>query len=149
MEFVKMGVQMISKQYLAGFIDGEGYLSVVTHSDTRTKRGFTLQPVIAIGSVDKIILDEISKVTTGKFQSRKKQKNNKQLYALYIQDLEGIRLCLKQILPYLIVKKQQATLLNEYVTLRLKNKNKGYSYRELEIATLFKTINKRGDSQNA
>ena len=139
---------MISKQYLAGFIDGEGYLSVVTHSDTRTKRGFTLQPVIAIGSVDKIILDEISKVTTGKFQSRKKIKNNKQLYALYIQDLEGIRLCLNQILPYLIIKNQQATLLKEYIKLRLKNKNKGYSNRELEIAKLFKTINKRGDSQN-
>ena len=140
---------MISKQYLAGFIDGEGYLSVVTHSDTRTKRGFILQPVIAIGSVDKIILDEISKVTTGKFQSRKKQKNNKQLYALYIQDLEGIQSCLKQILPYLVIKKEQAILLNEYVKLRLKNRNKGYSDRELEIAKLFKTINKRGDSQNA
>ena len=140
---------MISKQYLAGFIDGEGYLSVVTHSDTRTKREFTLQPVIAIGSVDKIILDEISKITTGKFQSRKKQKNNKQLYALYIQDLDGIQYCLKKILPYLVIKKEQAILLNEYVKLRLKNRNKGYSDRELEIAKLFKTINKRGDSQNA
>jgi len=136
---------MLSKQYLAGFIDGEGYLSVVTHSDTRTKRGFTLQPVIAIGSVDKIILDEISKVTSGKFQSRKKIKGNKQLYVLQIRDLEGIKLCLKQILPYLIIKKQQATLLNEYVKLRLKNKNKGYSERELQIAQIFKTINKRGD----
>jgi len=140
---------MLSKQYLAGFIDGEGYLSVVTHSDTRTKREFTLQPVIAIGSVDKIILDEISKITTGKFQSRKKQKNNKQLYALYIQDLDGIQYCLKKILPYLVIKKEQAILLNEYVKLRLKNRNKGYSDRELEIAKLFKTINKRGDSQNA
>ena len=136
---------MLSKQYLAGFIDGEGYLSVVTHSDTRTKRGFTLQPVITIGSVDKIILDEISKVTFGKFQSRKKTKGNKQLYVLQIQDLEGISLCLKQIFPYLIIKKQQATLLCEYVKLRLKNKNKGYSDRELEIAKIFKTINKRGD----
>jgi len=136
---------MLSKQYLAGFIDGEGYLSVVTHSDTRTKRGFTLQPVITIGSVDKIILDEISKVTSGKFQSRKKIKGNKQLYILQIQDLEGIKLCFKQILPYLIIKKEQATLLNEYVKLRLKNKNKGYSDRELQIAKIFKTINKRGD----
>lgn len=136
---------MLSKQYLAGFIDGEGYLSVVTHSDTRTKRGFTLQPVIAIGSVDKIILDEISKITSGKFQSRKKIKGNKQLYFLQVQDLEGIKLCLKQILPYLVIKKQQTTLLNEYVKLRLKNKNKGYSDRELEIAKIFKTINKRGD----
>jgi hypothetical protein len=136
---------MLSKQYLAGFIDGEGYLSVITHSDTRTKRGFTLQPIIAIGSVDKVILDEISKITTGKFQSRKKTKNHKQIYALYIQDLEGIKLCLKKILPYLIIKKQQATLLNEYVKLRLKNKNKVYSERELEIAKIFKTINKRGD----
>jgi hypothetical protein len=59
--------------------------------------------------------------------------------------LEGIRLCLKQILPYLIVKKQQATLLKEYVKLRLKNKNKGYSDRELEISQIFKNINKRGD----
>tara|TARA_R100001530_G_scaffold62534_2_gene45014 strand:+ start:1324 stop:1500 length:177 start_codon:yes stop_codon:yes gene_type:complete len=54
-------------------------------------------------------------------------------------------LCLKQILPYLIVKKQQATLLKEYVKLRLKNKNKGYSDRELEISQIFKNINKRGD----
>ena len=137
---------MINKQYLAGFIDGEGYLSVLTHKDSRTSRGYTLHPIINISGSEKDVLDEINRLVKGRIRTKQKQKGCKKVYDIQIQDLEGIKNCLKVISPYLLIKKEQATLLIEFVNLRIKNKNKGYSNRELEISKIFKTINKRGES---
>lgn len=139
---------MISKQYLAGFIDGEGYISVVKHKDSRTVRGFTLHPIINISGSDKEVLNQLNNVVNGKIRTKQKQYGCKPVYDIQLQDLEGIKALLKLILPYLLIKSKQATLMKEFVELRLKNRNKGYIDRELEIAEIFKTINKRGESQN-
>jgi len=139
---------MISKQYLAGFTDGEGYISVNTHKDIRTKRGFTLHPRIVLASTNKILLNQIQEITKGKITLNTKTHGCKNVYVLIIQDLESILSYIKHIKKYLIIKSEQAKLIHEYCILRLKNKNKGYSDRELEIAKIFKKINKRGESQN-
>jgi hypothetical protein len=140
---------MISKQYLAGFIDGEGYISVVKHKDSRTARGFTLHPIINISGSDKEVLNQLNNVVNGKIRTKQKQYGCKQVYDIQLQDLEGIKALLKSIIPYLLIKSKQATLMKEFVELRLRNRNKGYTDRELEIAEIFRTINKRGESQNA
>lgn len=139
---------MISKQYLAGFIDGEGYISVVTHKDSRTSRGFTIHPIISISGSDKEVLDELNRFVNGNIRTKQKQYGCKPVYDIQLQNLNGIKRLLKQVMPYLLIKSKQASLMKEFVELRLKNRNKGYTERELEIADVFKTINKRGESQN-
>ena len=105
---------MISKQYLAGLIDGEAYIGMTTHRDSRTERGFTLQSSIMIGSTNEYLLKEIKKITSGRIYIRNKTRKNKKLYVLQIHNLENIIRLLKDISKYLIIKKEQSTLLIEY-----------------------------------
>ena len=136
---------MISKQYLAGFIDGEGYISLITHKDIRTKRGYTLDVRFQIDNTNKLILERIQELIGGTIGLKSKSTDKwKEVYRLELKDLNRIEKVVKQILPYIFIKKEQCKLIIDYCRARKNNINKGYSNKELEIVQLFKKLNKRG-----
>lgn len=136
---------MLSKQYLAGFIDGEGYISLITHKDIRTKRRYTLDIRFQIDNTNKAILERIQDLIGGTIRLKSKSTDKwKEVYRLELKDLNRIEKVVKQILPYIFIKKEQCKLIIAYCRSRKNNINKGYSDKELEIVQLFKKLNKRG-----
>lgn len=89
--------------YVAGFIDGEGCLSIGANGSVS----------IGIVNTSKCTLDFVLKVLgTGVIQDRKQIVNKRQyVYRAYGENCMNI---IKVILPYLIEKKDQALLLVEY-----------------------------------
>lgn len=138
---------MVDKRYLAGFIDGEGYISIVKHKDIRLKKGYTLCPIFRIGSSNRQALEEINQFIKGNIKSNGIDENtkHKQVYIIDIGRIETIRAILKLVVPYLIIKKQQAELMIDFCNRRLKAKVKNYSDKDFEIAFLFSKLNKRGN----
>ena len=84
---------MIDKKYIAGFIDGEGYISLVKHKDTRVKKGYTLFPIFRITNSDKKTLKKINQFIKGNLKSNglNKTSNHKQVYRIEVINLEMIR----------------------------------------------------------
>lgn len=138
---------MINKHYLAGFVDGEGSISCYKRKDIRTKRGFTINSIFSIAGTNKEILEELNQICKGKIFTDKPNKQipkAKIVHHLSIQDLESIRNVLKLIVGKLVIKQTQAILMIEYCNLRLKNKGKVYSEREIQIAEQITKLNRRG-----
>ena len=137
---------MIDKKYIAGFIDGEGYISIVKHKDIRLKRGYTLFPIFRITNSDKVALLEINEFMKGKIKSNgiSKNKEHKQVYRIEVIELKRIRDILRDILPYLIIKKQQAQLMFDFCNKRLDYENRNYTDDDFKFPELFSKLNKKG-----
>jgi len=114
----------ITKQYLAGIIDGEGFVWIGKKKDTRIKRGFTLRYRVKITNQHKGLLEAIKEKYGGRLCLK---KNQKECWDLIIYTKQEIMLILKDILPYLIVKKEIATKLFEL----LKQRKKQYQGKRL------------------
>lgn len=136
---------MITKEYLGGFFDGEGYITLIRHKDSRVKKGYTLHPFVRITNTNKAILEEINKLAKGKIKSKPKQLGCKQCYMVEIQDLTSMFEFLCKIQPFLIIKKEQAELMIEFCRGRIDNKNKRYSKEDYELSFKFTELNKRGE----
>jgi len=139
---------MITKNYLAGFIDGEGSIAIYKHKDVRTQKGYTLHPHFEIANTNEEVLKAIKEVIGGKLKIKPKQKGCKKVYYVEFQDYEQIKKALTIVLPFLIIKQKQAKLMIEFCNSRIKSQGKRYSERDFEIANIFSTINKRGERSN-
>ena len=137
---------LITRDYLSGFFDGEGYIGLIRHKDKRVKRGYTLHPFVRITNTNKLILDEINKIVKGKIKSKPKQLGCKQCYMIELQNADSIFEFLCYIHPHLIIKEKQSELMIEFCRGRVKdNKNKEYTSEELSLYFSFKQLNKRGE----
>jgi len=136
---------MISKQYIAGYVDGEGCLSASKRKDKSYRRGYTVFVITSISSTTPSVLLEIQSVYGGSICLKTRGENHKELSVLTLAPNACAKL-LKDILPYLVLKKKQAHLI-----LELKKTCKYQSYindkildRRDEIYEELKVLNKRG-----
>ena len=103
-----------TKGYIAGIIDGEGSLMVYPF---KSKEGYTIyQARLAVGNTKKELIDYLEK-TTG--IGRVRVSHTSQGKPFYYWALHGnnIRKFLPSILPYLLLKRKQAELLLEYLSI--------------------------------
>jgi hypothetical protein len=108
---------MISKQYLAGFIDGEGYLGIMKHTN-KTKRGYSYVPCIKIAQTVKQreVIDIIHKMYGGHIDKiRGHHSNRNDSVTIAIKGRVSIRKLLEDISEFLIVKKHQAKILSDFL----------------------------------
>jgi len=145
----------LSKQYIAGFIDGEGYLSILKLKRKTARNGYWFQPVIKVSQTQdhSYILQMIHCQYGGHFNKRRVYKDNsKPTFTLDIKGEEKIRKLLDDILPYLIIKKPQAELILEYYNLGTVMKRNSEGIKKLDElqskrSVLYKKarmLNKRG-----
>ncbi|KKL52586.1 hypothetical protein LCGC14_2283940 [marine sediment metagenome] len=105
----------ITKQYMAGFVDGEGYLNVGRKKDIRIKRGYTLRYRLYLTNQHKGILEQIQLQYGGRIREK---KNQYKCYDLMIDTKEPLRKILKDIIPFLIIKKSKAQEIYNILTER-------------------------------
>jgi len=116
-EIINQKMSLMSKStaaYIAGFTDGEGYLSII--KDDR-RNNFRRNPaytcVIKIANTNKEIIDWLHLSYGGTLHHRKMGGNSKDAYCW---TLTGTKLVpfLQKIYPYLRIKKKQVDVINKY-----------------------------------
>lgn len=139
--------------YLAGLIDGEGHISI-THSDKptyRTQRGKEkLYPcpirygvIVAVSNTDIRLMKRLKEMFGGSYNGGKPFKNHpnwKPKYQWNVSGNENKELILLALLPYLVLKREQAIIALEF--LRLRNEKAPEKRQELYERNI--VLNKRG-----
>lgn len=146
---------VIQASYLAGFIDGEG---TITANNRRIFNGekLAVHYRLLLPNTNLEILEKLQTVWGGRLSryGKRRKPTHRQVYTLYWGGPSCVPV-LKAILPYLVVKKQQAGLVLELAKL-------GYTYetgyrsvrpeyipRRQEIITELAKLNHRGIPQEA
>jgi len=127
---------MVQRAYIAGLIDGEGYISLCYRKRVRdTVTHNCLHPSVEISNTKKQLSIYCQK-QKGKWNAA---------YRLHISAVNDVYELLKQITPFLIIKKKQAILLMQFCEIRLSSRlGDGFSQRELDIYKKLRKLNKRG-----
>lgn len=111
---------MISPQYLAGLIDGEGYLGLLP-CRTKGLKNPSFEPVIKIGMTGSMayeIMTLLREQYHGSIEQRPVlTKGGRIAYMLTIKSKKTVYKMLSDIYPYLFVKRSQAELLMEFCKL--------------------------------
>lgn len=135
---------MVTLEYIAGFFDGEGFISIQKASN-RTHSGSRYWLIASVTNIHQGVLNEIQKVIGGKvlFYKNNYTKHNGcgfhykiTLYSKQAYDF------LQSILPYLIVKQEQAKVAMRYQeSLRHYNMGRGKMLSSEELAFQDKCYN--------
>jgi hypothetical protein len=139
---VEISLQEWQKGYIAGFLDGEGYIGI----NKSRSCVFGLRPRICITNTRKDAL-EIIRGWLGfgviyENRSRERDPRHNPEWTLEINGYGSLKSLLKAIAPYLIIKRRQAELLLRF--LDLDPLNSEHVAVALEIYVEMKKLNKRG-----
>jgi hypothetical protein len=127
--------------YIAGFIDGEGCISVTTKKNTYGM--LTYDPYIQVTNTNKAVL-EFCRYVLGFGNIKVKHSdraNTRDYYILYIWGKAKVKIALSIILPYLIVKKGVAELVLKLASQEL------YAHptmQDQEVIEEIRVLNKKG-----
>ena len=111
-----MGVKETTISYLAGLVDGEGYVGIKKDM-TSVRNGHSKSPLyherIQIRMSNEEAIKLFKKIFGGSYYFEKEKANNpltkRKMYCYQVSDL-GAAKTLKLLLPYLKIKKEQARL---------------------------------------
>ena len=113
----------VEKSWLACAIDGEGSLGI---RSTGLKRNQYSRFMVA--NTDYKFIKKVSKLTEGKITTQRQSKGHlgkKTVYWVTINKHKDVLDILKQILPYLIIKKKKAKRIITFINNRSWNKPRG------------------------
>lgn len=135
-----------SVQYIAGFFDREGMISIHKKrlKPGLTKRGHIFNTVISFSNLNYNVLKQIQETlgygrfyVTSKIDSRHKRP----IYQLRIGNQREIIEVLKKLYPFLIVKKNLADLMLVFCRSRIRRKRRPYNASEVEIYKKVRALN--------
>lgn len=112
-------MSIISLEYIAGLVDGEGYIGFAKHPLKTTRLGYNFQPLVAIQMrKNDEVLEYIAKKYGGFFYKNVMRPSNKRHNYSSISILQlswrKIQPLLTDIAPFLHVKREQALLMLKY-----------------------------------
>ena len=137
----------IQKAYIAGFVDGEGSISLLKRKNIECHTWqYCFRIQINVTNTFKAVLDEMQAITgVGKvyLHSRGTEKN-RTCYRWQVRGLKA-RSLLWEIIPYLRVKKHQAEIaLNFPYYEGIKKRTKGEYVEQIRMFLQIRDLNKRG-----
>ncbi len=131
---------MISIDYLAGFMDGEGSICIATHRKARNP-GYYLR--VQISNTDRGVLESIQKSFGGGIYTTKKGNGWRSEHQLVWCSRKGAAL-LKELFPYLILKRERAGLAIAFMDyLRSWRPARGHKGRILPVTDADLNLRKR------
>lgn len=138
---------MISIEYLAGLVDGEGCITITKTKSSKYKRGIQYYSRLSIEMTSEHLINKLYTQFGGSFNRRKPQIKRKDIYVWSVYG-ENARLIIEQIKPYLIVKDNQASIIQEFQSLVNKNNFKPVTDEEWvlreSLCNKIRILNKRG-----
>lgn len=124
--------------YLAGILDGEGYLGIIKATSTyKDKKKQYYVPVIKVASVDKIICEVLQNRFGGHLTKRiHAQVNHKLSWMWEVKSSKKVLPVLEATNGKLLLKSKQSKVLKEFIAFRENNKskmNKGFSEEDWNL----------------
>jgi hypothetical protein len=115
----------LDNKYLAGLYDGEGSLTIHKRKLSKnTTYGYVFQPKIRIGMTGaEELIKNIQARFGGTFHLRSYGNKYKDLLNLNIASEKNILKFIKEVSPYLIIKKGQAEIIEEFYSKATKQKD--------------------------
>jgi hypothetical protein len=137
----------ISAEYLAGLVDGEGYIGITKVPSKIYRLRYSLKPIVQIcmANADELLW-EIAQ-TFGAYYFKHRVKENCKPQRTVVFKTAKIKPLLEYILPHLHVKNRQATLVLEFQKLRqtpIKHYDETILRRMIEIYNELRVLNHRG-----
>lgn len=138
--------------YMAGIIDGEGsmgvYYGVDNHNDNRKGKRY-YQKHLAITNTDKRLIEYLSSVWGGSFRGYPNHGfRNSYIYHISWSSEADLLHILEATLPYLVLKRQHAELMIQWIKSRQSRESHkaGYTDEEIKIAQQMSNLpgNKKG-----
>lgn len=141
--------------WIAGIWDGEGSFSIVRQNTKNTNKPFGLNPKITMENTSAEMIDECCKILDGSkiffyITERKiRSGNHKQAYVLQICRIDMIVKFCNLLIPYLITKKAQASLLRRYAKSRMeqyagRGKRSPFTKEEVSLCEKVQELNRLG-----
>ncbi len=113
----------VERSWLACAIDGEGYLGIRTTGPKRNQYSRFM-----VANTDYKFIKKVSKLTGSKITTQRQSKGHlgkKTVYWVTVNKHKDVSNILKQILPYLIIKKKKAGRIISFINNRYWNKSRG------------------------
>lgn len=121
--------------YLAGFFDGEGYVGISNDRPKWAKGNVYLRLRVNITQKDDTVLSMLKDIYKGTIN-----KGKDGIYKWYVDGNSAV-IFLKDILPFLIIKKKQVELALEFASLQVgKSKTIEQKNRQQQIAVEIKEL---------
>lgn len=140
----------LSKEYIAGFVDGEGYLGIIRKSSKECQFGYYYTPVVKIAQVtrnDQVLksIEDFIGYGNTTYDIREVENSCPRTY-LELRGMKRIKPFVKKIQPYLVVKNKQAQILLDFCNLpSVSNKNaKEIDEIRTKMWEEIKYLNRRG-----
>lgn len=142
----------ISKEYIAGFLDGEGYVGLIKRKSVASNRGFYYKPVVKIAqrTKDSEVLNILKDMYGGFLSNRKAFGNSNESSMWELASKKQIKPFLEDISRLSLIKKEQIKIVLDFISIKeLKNslseneKQEIYKQQSLCHQKLLK-LNKRG-----
>lgn len=149
-------VGMISDEYIAGFIDGEGYLGIMKHTNEKSKHGYNYVPTIKVcqSAKDRVVIDLLAERFGHKVGKPRVHEGNRQdSVTVAMNSRIKVKIVLDIVEPHLIIKKEQAKVLREFIATLYKqpwNKKENIDHNEEmlkkrhELYKRIRRLNQRG-----
>lgn len=140
------------KAWLAGFWDGEGSITIFTHTEKNGRE--KICPTINVTNTNEYVIAHViellDKLGTS-FSVAQKHNNTdkwKDAYTVGTRNMQYIKIVLEAIQPYLVCKKAQCSLVLRYVNKKLQqretNQRPRYEDEDFEIQKECQILNRRG-----
>lgn len=144
-----MKISKLTASYLAGLIDGEGYIGILqvkkgNKKDWFSNRELMLVPTIKVCMTNKEIITWLKNSFGGTLEVRKAHGNARKSYGWALKKQVAIDF-IKKIYPYLMVKRQQAEHILRFPShiVGLPMTDEVYNKR-VELSNSIRTLNQRG-----
>lgn len=124
--------------YLAGLIDGDGCVALRWQKDKKARSGLTVKPQLQVTSKDQWFLEELILTFGGRLNKQGRSAfTGGQIWSINFSANE-MREMLPYLIPYLVLKKKEARLLLEGLTITSRHRFKDYDPSGLNkvIATI-------------
>ena len=139
--------------YIAGILDGEGYIGLVKHIEKRSKREtIYYDPVVNVSMTNKLAIDFINSLFEGNiwFSDKGEKTNRKGIFEWVAKGQKRTKEILEAVLPFLKVKKEQAVTLLRFIERREKISHKikwgetSYTKEDNKYYNEIRKLNHRG-----
>ena len=139
--------------YIAGILDGEGYIGLVKQIETRRKREtIYYNPVVCFSMTNKLAIDFVNSLFEGNiwFSDKGENINRKDIFEWEAKGQKRTKEILEAILPFLRVKKEQAVILLRFIERREKTSHKvkwgetSYTKEDDEYYNKIRKLNHKG-----
>jgi len=109
-----------TKAYLAGIVDGEGTICIIRNKHYRAINksvGYSTRPVVTISNTAYSLLKYLKSLNIGGFSYdiRKRKEEHKQAFQWALTSHLRVYGFLKEILPYLVIKKEKAVEVMDFI----------------------------------